>query len=169
MSVHTPSSTRIEPKCYNKYMEKEPVIVAVSGGFDPVHVGHIRYFKEARELGDKLLVILNDDEWLIRKKGYVFMPLEERIEVLQAIRYIDEIVVREPSPDTSINHMLEKLDIHIFAKGGDRTLENIPEKEVCERRNIKMIFGVGGEDKPQSSSWLTQNVAKRIVDKDKLQ
>lgn len=123
-----------------------------------MHVGHVRYFQEARTLGDKLIVILNDDEWLVRKKGYVFMPLEERIEVLRAIRYIDEIVVREPAEDTSINHMLEKLTIHIFAKGGDRTLENIPESEVCERRGIKMVFGVGGSDKPQSSSWLVQNV-----------
>lgn len=145
---------------YTIGMEKsgQEIVVAVSGGFDPVHVGHVRYFQEARTLGDKLIVILNDDEWLVRKKGYVFMPLEERIEVLRAIRYIDEIVVREPAEDTSINHMLEKLTIHIFAKGGDRTLENIPESEVCERRGIKMVFGVGGSDKPQSSSWLVQNV-----------
>jgi cytidyltransferase-related domain len=136
----------------------DEIIVAVSGGFDPVHVGHIRYFEQARTLGDKLLVILNDDDWLMRKKGYVFMPLEERIEVLKAIRYIDEIVVREPAEDTSINHMLEKLTVHIFAKGGDRTLENIPEAEVCTRRGIQMIFGVGGNDKPQSSSWLVQKV-----------
>jgi D-beta-D-heptose 7-phosphate kinase/D-beta-D-heptose 1-phosphate adenosyltransferase len=139
----------------------EEVVVAVSGGFDPIHIGHIRYFKEAKMLGDKLLVILNDDEWLMRKKGYVFMPLEERIEILRAIRYVDEIVVREPAEDTSINHMLEKLPIHIFAKGGDRTLENIPEVEVCTRRGIKMVFGIGGDDKPQSSSWLVEKVREQ--------
>ena len=82
--------------------------------------------------------------------------------MLQALRAVDEIVVRESAEDTSINHMLEKLHIHIFAKGGDRTLENIPEAEVCERRGIRMVFGVGGTDKPQSSSWLVQNVTKKI-------
>ncbi len=136
------------------------IIVAVSGGFDPVHIGHIRYFEEARKLGDKLLVILNDDEWLLKKKGYVFMPLEERIEVLRALRFVDEIVVRDPAPDMSITHMLEKIEVHIFAKGGDRTLENIPEAEVCVRRGISMQFGVGGSDKPQSSSWLVNNVRR---------
>ncbi|MFZ1987956.1 MAG: adenylyltransferase/cytidyltransferase family protein [Minisyncoccia bacterium] len=150
-------------------MNTDPVVVAVSGGFDPVHVGHIRYFKQARELGDKLIVILNDDEWLMRKKGYVFMPQEERIEVLQSIRYIDEIIVRDPAPDMSIIHMLEKLPIHIFAKGGDRTLANIPEADICNARGIKMIFGVGGSDKPQSSSWLAENVAKQIHDSGKLE
>lgn len=147
---------------------KEPVVVAVSGGFDPVHVGHIRYFREARALGDRLLVILNDDEWLMRKKGYVFMPQEERIEVLRAIRWVDDIVLREPAEDTSITHMLEKLPVHIFAKGGDRTYDNIPETAVCEARGIRMVFGVGGSDKPQSSSWLVKNLALQVEDFGKL-
>lgn len=136
-------------------------MVAVSGGFDPVHVGHIRYFEEARALGDKLLVILNDDEWLMRKKGYVFMPQNERIEVLKAIKWIDEVIVRDPAEDMGITHMLAKLPVHIFAKGGDRTYDNIPETAICEERGIKMVFGVGGSDKPQSSSWLVQNVRQR--------
>lgn len=138
--------------------QKNEIVVAVSGGFDPVHVGHIRYFEEARKLGDRLVVILNDDEWLLKKKGYIFMPLSERVEILQALRSVDEIVVREPYEDMSISHMLEKLDVHIFAKGGDRTIDNIPEVEVCSRRGITMVFGVGGSDKPQSSSWLVNNV-----------
>ena len=131
---------------------KRKIIVAVSGGFDPIHIGHIRYFKEARKLGDKLVVILNTDEFLIKKKGYVFMPFEERKEILESIRWVDEVI---PSidKDQTVCRTLAELKPDIFAKGGDRTLENIPERTVCERLGIKMVFGVGG-GKFQSSSWL---------------
>lgn len=150
--------------------EPNEVVVAVSGGFDPVHIGHIRMFKEARALGNKLLVILNDDEWLMRKKGYVFMPLSERKELLENFSCVDEVVVREPRDTYDVSHMLEILPVHIFANGGnDRRNEGeIPEATVCTARGIEMIFGVGGADKPQSSSWLTENVAKRFTGSDKL-
>ncbi|MEK9166387.1 MAG: adenylyltransferase/cytidyltransferase family protein, partial [Patescibacteria group bacterium] len=105
-------------------------IVAVSGGFDPVHVGHIRHFKAARKLGDKLVVILNNDNWLRLKKGFVFMPEKERKEIIEAFSYVDEVVLtghKRNTKDISICEELKKIRPHIFAKGGDRTLENIPE------------------------------------------
>ncbi len=148
----------------------KPVVVAVSGGFDPVHIGHVHLFRDARKLGDKLVVILNDDEWLLRKKGYVFMPQNERKEVLESIRYVDEVVIREPRDTYDVCHMLETLDVDIFANGGaDRSNEqDVPEAAICSARNIKMVFNIGDSGKPQSSSWLVQNLAKQVEDFSKL-
>ncbi|MDP1706943.1 MAG: adenylyltransferase/cytidyltransferase family protein [bacterium] len=149
---------------------KKPIVVAVSGGFDPVHIGHAHLFQNAKKLGDKLVVILNDDEWLMRKKGYVFMPQHERKELLEHIRWVDEVVIREPRETYDVCHMLEKLEIHIFANGGaDRSNEQeVPEASTCAKRNIKMVFNVGDTGKPQSSSWLIQNLAKQVEDFAKL-
>ncbi len=134
------------------------IVVAVSGGFDPPHFGHIRYFRDAKKLGDKLMVILNTDAFLKRKKGYVFMPFEERKELVESIEYVDE-VIECIDKDQTVCKTLELIKPDIFAKGGDRTIDNIPEREVCERFKIKMIFGVGGE-KVQSSSELLKNYEK---------
>ncbi len=149
---------------------ENPIVVAVSGGFDPVHVGHIHLFKEARALGDKLIVIINDDEWLMRKKGYVFMPQEERKELLSNLRYVDEVIVREPRETYDVSHMLEKIQIDIFANGGsDRSNEKeIPETKTCKDRGIKMVFDVGDKGKPQSSSLLVKNLAIQVKDFEKL-
>lgn len=126
--------------------------VVTSGGFDPIHKGHIRLIKEASELGDRLIVVLNTDDFLIRKKGKPFMCFEERKEILESIRWVDEVVACIDE-DQTVCKTLEMLKPDIFAKGGDRTLDNIPEKDVCERLGIDMVFGVGG-GKIQSSSWL---------------
>lgn len=134
-------------------------IVAVSGGFDPVHIGHVRLFKEARKLGDKLVVILNNDNWLIKKKGKPFMPEEERKEILLALRDVDEVVLTEhgpDDPDTSVNRTLMKVKPDIFANGGDRVKENVPEDLVCNKIGCEMVYNVGGE-KIQSSSELIKN------------
>lgn len=133
---------------------KKPIVVAVCGGFDPVHVGHIRHFKEAKALGDRLVVILNTDEFLMKKKGYVFMPFEERKEVIASIRYVDE-VVRCADADQTVAKSLELVKPDIFAKGGDRTADNMPKEEieVCKRLGTRIVYGVGG-GKVQSSSWL---------------
>ena len=149
---------------------KKQIVVAVSGGFDPVHVGHVHLFRDARKLGDKLIVILNDDEWLKRKKGYVFMPQNERKELLESIRYVDEVVIREPRETYDVCHMLEKLDVDLFANGGaDRSNEQeVPEAGVCKARGIKMVYHVGDTGKPQSSSWLVKNLAKQVDDFAKL-
>ncbi len=141
-------------------------VVAVSGGFDPVHIGHVRMFEEAKKLGDKLVVILNNDNWLIKKKGYVFMPEEERVELIRSLRVVDEVLLTSHGPeveDRSVCAELIKLKPDIFANGGDRTFDNIPEVPVCESIGCKMIFGTGKGGKVQSSSWLTDKIARRKV------
>lgn len=132
--------------------------VAVSGGFDPVHVGHIRLLKRARKLGDKLIVILNNDNWLRDKKGYAFMPQEERKEILLALACVDRVVLtshRQNNSDRSVVRELKRLKPALFANGGDRKRKNTPEQEVCQELGIEAVVGVGG-GKVQSSSWLVK-------------
>ena len=134
--------------------------VAVSGGFDPVHIGHIKLFEEARRLGDRLVVILNNDNWLLEKKGFIFMTGNERAAILKALRHVDEVVLTKHlrhTGDMSVVEELKQLKPDIFANGGDRKAENIPEYEFCQKSGIKMIFNVGGE-KTQSSSELVRKV-----------
>lgn len=131
-------------------------VVAVSGGFDPVHIGHVRLFKEARALGDELVVIINNDNWLLAKKGYVFTPEAERKELIECFPFVDRVVLTEHSADMtdrSVCRVLEAIQPDIFANGGDRSADNIPEYELCTRLGIEMVFNVGGE-KIQSSSDL---------------
>lgn len=140
--------------------------VAVSGGFDPIHIGHIRMFKEARKLGDKLIVILNSDKFLKEKKGFVFMPFKERKEIIESIRYVDEVTPCFDKDNTVCN-TLSSLKPDVFANGGDRKEGNVPEKPVCDKYNIEMVYNVGG-GKIQSSSWLTDRFMikkKRINNK----
>jgi cytidyltransferase-like protein len=136
--------------------------VAISGGFDPLHIGHIRLIREAKKLGDKLLVILNNDNWLKKKKGFVFMREIERKEILEALKEVDEVMIsfhsRNPS-DMSVSLELAKIRPMIFANGGDRKSESdIPETAVCRKENIRMIFNVGKGGKMQSSSLLAKKV-----------
>lgn len=137
-------------------------IIAVSGGFDPVHVGHLRMFEEAKKLGDKLVVILNNDAWLRAKKGKPFMPEEERAEIIRGFRCVDEVFITEHAEDDedrSVCRALEAIRPHIFANGGDRKPEGdpVPEEELCVKLGISTIYNVGGE-KIQSSSWLIKNI-----------
>ena len=137
--------------------DKKKTVVAVSGGFDPIHIGHARMFEEAKKLGDKLVVILNNDNWLKKKKGYNFMPQEERAELIRNIKWVDDVMITEHGADTidmSVCNELMKLKPDIFANGGDRKLDNIPEVPVCEKIGCEMIFNVGFGGKVQSSSWL---------------
>jgi len=136
------------------------IVVAVSGGFDPLHIGHIRYFKEAKALGDELIVILNTDKFLLEKKGFVFMPYQERREMVENVKYVDR-VMKCIDKDQTVCKTLKSLKPDIFAKGGDRTLANIPEKATCIANGIGMLFGVGG-GKIQSSSDLVGKAAKRF-------
>ncbi len=143
--------------------KKDMIVVAVSGGFDPLHIGHVRMFDEARKLGDKLVVILNNDNWLLKKKGYVFMKEQERKEVLLALRSVDEVVLTaHPNnpEDMSVCDALVKIKPQIFANGGDRKLDNIPEAAVCREIGAKMVFNAGAGGKVQSSSWLVANYEK---------
>jgi len=136
-------------------MEK---IVLVTGGFDPLHSGHISYFKSAKKLGDYLIVGLNSDEWLERKKGKAFMPWNERLCVINNLAMVDEVYTFDDQDD-SAKHFIQQVRAHypnstiIFANGGDRTSTNIPEMDV-DIENIKFIFGVGGHNKLNSSSWI---------------
>jgi cytidyltransferase-like protein len=137
-------------------------IVLVTGGFDPLHSGHIAYFKSARELGDKLVVGINSDDWLVRKKGQSFMPWEERATIVASLHDVDR-VINFNDDDNSAKDAIRKARAifpnHqiVFANGGDRTKENIPEMEVLkEMLHLEFVFGVGGEDKKNSSSWILQ-------------
>jgi cytidyltransferase-like protein len=135
----------------------ERIVVAVSGGFDPVHIGHVRMFNDAKKLGDELVVILNNDNWLHAKKGYVFMPEHERKEVIGAFAAVDRVIISshpEDPSDMSVCDELRLLRPHIFANGGDRTNKNVPEIPVCEEIGCQMIYNVGQGGKIQSSSWL---------------
>ena len=137
------------------------IVVVVSGGFDPVHIGHVRMFNEARALGDRLVVILNNDNWLMKKKGFVFMSEAERKEVIEAFRVVDEVVFTKHEVDTvdmSICKALEEIRPDIFANGGDRRLENIPEVATCEAIGCEMVFNVGHGGKVQSSSDLAKKI-----------
>jgi cytidyltransferase-like protein len=133
-------------------------IVVVSGGFDPVHSGHIKLIKEARLLGDMLIVGINSDEWLARKKGRSFMPWTERLSVLNNLKPVDEVYTFDDEDGTA-NHLLQQVRAHypnariIFANGGDRTQDNIPEMTIP---GIEFAFGVGGANKANSSSWILQ-------------
>lgn len=134
-------------------MEK---IVLVTGGFDPLHSGHLAYLKAAKKLGDKLIVGINSDDWLIRKKGKNFLPEKERHEILSSIRYVDGCILFNDEDDSAIEaiknvKMLFPFSQIIFANGGDRTSKNIPEMIFDD---VIFMFGVGGEDKKNSSSWI---------------
>lgn len=135
-------------------------IVAVSGGFDPIHVGHVRMIQEAARLGDGVIIIANSDAWLERKKGYVFMPYIERQEILYSIKGVID-VIEAIDDDGTVCESLKKILPDVFANGGDRKAGNVPEYQVCDDLGIEMRFGVGGSDKPQSSSWLVDKVKKR--------
>lgn len=125
--------------------------VAVSGGFDPVHVGHIDLFRKASEYG-KVVVLLNSDDFLMQKKGYVFMTFQERKEVLESIKYIDHVVPVIDN-DMTVRKTLGSVKPDMFVNGGDRaSIEDIPEYETCKENGIEMIFT--GQLKRQSSSKL---------------
>lgn len=135
-------------------------IALVTGGFDPIHSGHIAYLKAARTLGDHLIVGINSDEWLERKKGRAFMPWNERLSVINNLAMVDEVYTFDDS-DGSAREFIRQVRAHypdaelIFANGGDRTAVNIPEMDVVDH-NLRFEFGVGGEDKRNSSSWILQ-------------
>ena len=144
-------------------MEKKLKIVITSGGFDPLHSGHIEYLKAAKALGDKLIVGVNSDEWLTRKKGQAFMPWEERYAILTEMDCVDKVIQFDDSDDTAIELIrfvqAEHKEVEIiFANGGDRTKENIPEMVF---NNVEFVFGVGGIDKKNSSSWILERWNKQ--------
>jgi len=137
-------------------------VVLVTGGFDPLHSGHIEYFKAAKKLGDKLIVGVNSDEWLTRKKGRPFMPFEERIAIIKELSCVDKVIGFDDSDDTACHAIFHTLSTHgtiklIFANGGDRTNTTTPEyKTYGEYPNVEFAFSVGGNNKMNSSSWILE-------------
>ena len=141
-------------------------VVLVTGGFDPIHSGHISYFNRARELSDRLIVGVNSDEWLIRKKGLYFLPWRERAEIILNLRMVHDVIT-VPDDDQgsacgSIAKCLEISEKVIFCNGGDRDKTNIPEMNIYgDNPRVEFKFGIGGDDKMNSSSWILKGYFDR--------
>ena len=157
-------------------MKRKKIVVAVSGGFDPIHIGHVRLFEHARALGDTLVVILNNDNWLHKKKRHIFMPENERKEILATLRPVDRVVLtkhpKDPK-DMSVSRELRALRPDIFANGGDRDKKNAADPtsplyrdiNTCKELGIRMAFNVGHGGKVQSSSWLLEKYLKKAANR----
>lgn len=142
----------------------------VSGGFDPVHIGHVRMFEEAKKLGDELVVVINNDNWKRKKRKHVFMPDSERKEIIEAFSAVDKVILSshgenpEGPKEMSVSRELLEIKPHIFANGGDRNEEDAKNPnsslyydiETCKNLGIEMVFNVGHGGKVQSSSWLVE-------------
>ena len=146
--------------------DTKKIVVAVSGVFDPIHIGHVLMINEAKKLGDHLVVILNNDNWLIGKKGASFMPEAERKEIIESLAGVDEVVLTDHAPgytDRSVCSTLRAIAPDIFANGGDRKPDGdpVPEVELCNELGIELYYNVGQGGKVQSSSWLVEK-AKEV-------
>ena len=151
-------------------------VIVLSGGFDPIHKGHLRMFREASNLGHQVIIGLNSDEWLTRKKGKPFMQFEERKEIIEGFKYVNQVLPFDDNDDTASDLIRRVHTIYTseeyeyeasdllhqgfvdyykiyFANGGDRTTKNVPEMSVCKELDVTMLWGIGG-GKVQSSSWL---------------
>ena len=142
-------------------------IVLVTGGFDPIHSGHIEYFKSAKELGDTLVVGVNSDEWLTRKKGHPFMPWKERANIVYHLEMVDDVIMFDDSDNSAcgaiaVVKLMFDPDSLVFANGGDRNRGNIPEIDrYGDDPVVEFVFGVGGENKLNSSSWILNDFYKK--------
>jgi cytidyltransferase-like protein len=131
-------------------------VVVCTGGFDPLHSGHIEYLKASKALGNILVVGVNSDAWLDRKKGRAFMPGPERVTILENLKFVDHCILFNDDDDTAIEAIHNAKELYpnsqiIFANGGDRTKDNIPEMAI---KDVEFAFGIGGENKKNSSSWI---------------
>jgi D-beta-D-heptose 7-phosphate kinase/D-beta-D-heptose 1-phosphate adenosyltransferase len=136
--------------------EEEKETVMVSGGFDPVHAGHIRMIRDAAQYGD-VIIVANSDAWLFRKKGFIFMEWDRRVEILNAIKGVI-LVDSVDDTDGTVCEAIRRLKPTYFANGGDRGRANTPEQDVCEELGVKLLWAIGGEEKLQSSSELAKKV-----------
>jgi len=157
------------PPIVKKVVKK---VVVVSGGFDPIHIGHVRLMQEAKKLGDELIVVLNNDNWFGIKGRKLFMPEEERKEIIEALSCVDKVILTKhklskkvfdrTTREYSICRELEEIRPDIFANGGDRFADDVPEFQTCKKLGIKMVFNVGHGGKVRSSSELLKNYSKNV-------
>ena len=137
----------------------------VTGGFDPIHSGHISYFERAKDLSNYLVVGINTNEWLTRKKGQYFLPWIERAEIIRHLDMVDAVISWDDSDDSALGAIAKCLEISekvIFCNGGDRTKTNIPEqKGYDDDPRVEFVYGIGGEDKMNSSSWILHDYFNR--------
>ena len=142
---------------HNFFERKNRIWVASSGGFDPLHAGHIRMLNQAKTMGDIHITIINNDNWLRKKKGINCMPENERAEIILSLYSVDGVVLtdhpKDPT-DMSVSQALRFLRPNVFVNGGDRKTHNTPEDDVCQELGIHMEFNVGFGGKVQSSSWI---------------
>lgn len=136
--------------------------VAVSGGFDPLHLGHLRMFTEAKALGDYLIVIINGDSWLKRKKGYAFMHSLTRAAIIGSLSMVDEVYIYDSENRNDVAEALRKLRPDVFANGGDRKADNTPEVGTCKELGIEMAYNVGG-GKVESSSAMVKRAMAQLL------
>ena len=150
------------------FKNSKEVVVATSGYFNPIHIGHIRLFEEAKKLGTKLVVIVNNDEQVKLKGSIPFMNEKERVEIITALAMVDNVIL-SIDKDRTIHKTLELIKPDIFAKGGDSSLDNLPKAEIetCRAIGCKIVFNVGKGGKIQSSSWLAERVARHLKSKGK--
>ena len=146
-------------------------VVLVTGGFDPLHSGHIEYFKSAKKLGDHLIVGLNSDDWLTRKKGRPFMPFEERAAIIKELEVVDKVIGFDDIDDSACQAIFHTMSTNtgtiIFANGGDRTNTTTPEYSMYgDHPNVEFVFGVGGENKANSSSWILDEWKTQKTERD---
>ena len=147
-------------------------VVLVTGGFDPLHSGHLEYFKEAKKLGDVLHVGLNSDEWLSRKKGRPFMPFSERVTILEALEVVDKVISFDDTDDSACGAIYKTMATNanvniIFANGGDRNNENTPEYKIYGGMNgVTFAYGIGGSNKKNSSSWILDEWKTQKTDRE---
>lgn len=138
--------------------EKVPTVM-VSGGFDPVHVGHIRMIREAAKYGN-VIVVANSDDWLFRKKGFVFMEFPKRAEILNSIKGVI-LVDSVDDTDGTVCEAIRRHKPDFFANGGDRGRSNTPEQDVCEEMGVQLLWGIGGDYKADASSTLVERFRKK--------
>lgn len=144
---------------YETELESKPVRVCISGYMDPMTVGHLEYMRLAKELGDKLVVIINNDNQATLKKGSPFMPAAERAKIVSAIRWVDEVVIAIDK-DRTVCETLKVVRPDKFCNGGDQNNDTIPEVGVCNELGIELVDGLG--DKIQSSSWLIKDAIRKM-------
>ncbi len=142
-------------------------LILITGGFDPLHSGHIEYIKAAKKLSEYLVVGLNSDDWLIRKKKYFLLPFKERASVISNLNGVDEVISFDDSDDSAIDAIQQCLKISesvTFANGGDRKKDNIPEiTKFLNHEYVNFVFGVGGNNKANSSSWLVSEFIAKYL------